>query len=311
MTTEWTEESVVATIITQLGTAYLGDDAAIIPGSPSPLALCADAIVEGVHFDYRYWAPEQIGAKAVLVNLSDLAAMGAIPRWILLTISAPATAPIESILNGVVLAAQRYQVPLIGGDTTLGPVTSLSVTAVGECPHGTLMRSGGQPGDHILVTGALGASSAGLARLRGGAYPDLMDPIIRAHLAPEPRILAGQLALASGATAAIDISDGFSLDLHRLADASKVGIRLHTLPVHPGATYADALGGGEDYELCLTTHDPERLQAAFHESDLPIPIEVGMLVDDPTVREINGKVLPRRGYLHNGASRPMSQKPLE
>lgn len=262
----------------------IGDDAAVLEHS-GPLVACHDLLVDGVHFRRAWASAADVGHKALAVNLSDLAAMGATPTAALVGLTLPPDVGLEEVaaLYGAMAAlAGGHGVAIAGGDTTTGPVLSLGVTALGRMEPGVapMTRAGGRPGDLLCLTGPLGASAAGLALLEdpglgAGAEPGPMDDLRRAHLRPVPRIAAGRALAAGGAHAAIDISDGLLLDAGRLADASGCGLLLDlgAVPLAPGvAGVAEALGrpadlfaatGGEDYELllALAPEDLGRLRA--------------------------------------------------
>ncbi|MGC8480328.1 MAG: thiamine-phosphate kinase [Acidimicrobiales bacterium] len=279
----------------------LGDDAAVYPTPWAHGVACADQLVEGVHFDLAYLSLSDVGFKAVTVNLSDLAAMGAQPDRILCTIAAPKTVAVAELIDGVRQACRRFDVELVGGDLSRGSEIVVSVSAIGhlgdhELP---LRRDRGRPGDAIAVTRALGAAAAGLRSLRANGshhYPRL--PHEEQHARPLPRIEEGRAALIGGASGAMDISDGFALDLHRLADLSDVGFVIDHVPVDPAATEEEALFGGEDYELIITTPHPNQLERTFRERGLPPPLVIGRIVADRAVRTHASLPLPRRGYLH-------------
>ena len=242
----------------------IGDDAAVLqPPSDRELLMCIDTLVAGVHFPPATPAAA-IGHKALAVNLSDLAAMGAEPVWATLALTLPDPDPdwLEAFAGGFFALAGRHGVQLIGGDTTRGPL-SVTVQAHGVSPPGqALRRTGAMPGDRIYVTGTLG--DAALALHRQGA---ISEDLRRRLDYPEPRIEAGQ-RLRGLASAAIDISDGLLADLGHLLEPAGLGatLRLDELPRSAGFTSAlqdpDAAGaalyyelpltGGDDYELCFT-----------------------------------------------------------
>jgi len=147
-----------------------------------------------------------------------------------------------------------------------------------------------------LVTGPLGRAAAGLRRRREGAA--LSDELVEAHRRPWPRLREGMAARSSHVHAMMDLSDGIALDLHRLADASRVGFELLDLPVAAGATEEEAISGGEDYELLIATNDAERLRMVFIDRGLAVPITIGRVVEDPTMRTLRGEDLARRGFQH-------------
>jgi thiamine-monophosphate kinase len=233
----------------------IGDDCAVVrvaPGCANDLLLTSDPVIEGIHFapDAR---PEQIGHKAVGRVLSDLAAMGAKPLWILIDLVAPPRTPVarlDGICRGAQRLARRFGAAIVGGDTSRGRTLELHAFAVGRVPRGTAaLRSGARPGDAIYVTGTLGGSGAGR------------------HLAFTPRLAEGAWLRAGGwITAMMDLSDGLAADLPRLLAASGAGaeLRADRLPVSPAArrpALDHALGDGEDFELLFTV--PARKAAAF------------------------------------------------
>jgi thiamine-monophosphate kinase len=241
----------------------VGDDAALLQ-VPSGMALVAttDTLVEGVHFLPDAPA-DSIGHQALAVNLSDLAAMGALPAWVLLSLSLPAVdeAWLAAFAAGFHTLALRSGVALVGGDTVRGPYV-VTVTALGYVERGqALERRGARPGDNVYVSGYLGEAAAGLELLRNSAegLPD--DVCVRRHRYAEPRIELGR-ALRLHATAAMDVSDGLLGDLAKLCAASGVGARveLERLPLSAAllarcshdAAEQHALNGGDDYELLFT-----------------------------------------------------------
>lgn len=242
----------------------IGDDAALIDAQAGlSLALSVDTLNEGVHFlpgaDAR-----RLGHKSLAVNLSDLAAMGAAPRYALLALTLPAANEgwLEGFAAGFFALAERYEVELIGGDTTRGPL-SISITVIGEVPPPALRRDGAQAGDDIWVSGELGGAALGLACLQGSVrLPEAERAAMVGRLeAPQPRVELG-IAMRGVANAAIDLSDGLSGDLAHVLERSKVGALIEYARVpRPGAfaQLADpdleermVLAGGEDYELLFT-----------------------------------------------------------
>ena len=249
----------------------IGDDAAVfdIPGDRQ-LVACTDSLVEDVHFPSSTPAAA-VGHKALAVNLSDLAAMGAEPAWFLLSLTLPAADPewLDAFADGMAQLAERSGAYLSGGDVTSGPL-NICVTALGLVEPGeSLTRSGARPGDRVVVSGRPGGAAHALAAMRAGLKPDDMD---RAALDfPAPRLSLGR-ALRGKATSCIDLSDGLLADLGHLLDASNLGaeLRLDSLPC-PRSMAAMAehdrwplqLGGGDDYELCFTL--PAELEARLPE----------------------------------------------
>ena len=190
----------------------------------------------------------------------------------------------------------------MGGDLSGGGQLMVSVTVVGDAGSGPpVLRSGARPGDIIFVTGPLGSSAAGLRRLReSAAHPAGApgDPLVRAHRRPRALLGEGAAARAAGAPALIDVADGLAADVRHLAGASSVGVALDSVPVAEGATTAEALGGGEDYELVFTAKDRGRVMAGFAEAGLSAPISLGRCTVDPEERLLAGEPLPEGGWEH-------------
>jgi thiamine-monophosphate kinase len=231
-----------------------GSDCAAVQPSPGMrLVATTDAIVESVHFDLRRFAPEDVGHKALAVNLSDLAAAGARPRWFLCALAVPrkqrADAIARRIARGMAALARRFRCALVGGNVTAASEWSVTITALGEAKR-PLERSGGRPGDAVVVIGRLGDAAAGLR-----TYPHA--EAIRAQRRPHPLVREG-IAAAPFASAAIDVSDGFLQDLGHLCASSGVGavVECSSLPLGRAARHLPdgmelALSGGEDYALVL------------------------------------------------------------
>jgi thiamine-monophosphate kinase len=299
----------------------IGDDAALLAvPAGQELAVAIDTLVEGVHFPHGT-APADIGWKALAVNLSDLAAMGATPAWALLALTLPElpaeaqAARVDGLADGFAQLAQAYGVALVGGDTTRGPF-ALSVAVHGFVPPGqALRRDGARAGDLVFVTGTLGDAAAGLQRLAPSADPDeeKRRDFLRARLhRPQPRVAAG-LSLRGRASACIDVSDGLLADLGHLCTASAVGaeIEVERLPLScallgscdEAAAHDYALAGGDDYELCFTV--PPAL-AGEVQADLARlgcgATRIGRIVEAPgvRVRGAEGEWLTpaRRGWDH-------------
>jgi thiamine-monophosphate kinase len=250
----------------------IGDDAALLAvPSGQELAVAIDTLVEGVHFP-RDTAPADIGWKALAVNLSDLAAMGATPAWALLALTLPNAdeAFIDGLADGFAQLAQTYRLALVGGDTTRGALT-ISVAVHGFVPPGkALTRADAQAGDAVLVTGTLGDAAAGLRLLQQSRHSDAQSNYLIARLnRPTPRVAAG-LALRERASACIDVSDGLLADLGHICAASGVGAEIEAALLPRSSALLDrfddvnshdfALSGGDDYELCFTV-PPQRVAA--------------------------------------------------
>jgi len=272
----------------------LGDDAAVIRiSSGKSLLLTTDLLVEGVDFELPLCSYKQIGYKALAVNLSDIAAMGGLPRYFLVSLAIPSRTPVSSVdqlYRGMQGLAKQFKVALIGGDTSSSPQGFfLNLVVAGETePSRLVRRAGARVGDQIFVTGTLGDSRAGLEILKSQAAGRKMQTntkmagkrsarsrplimLIRRHLYPMPRVREGRLLATKGvASAMMDLSDGLASDLRRLCEASRVGALIDTalLPISPSLSrYAGlkargpseyALKGGEDFELLFTV-SPSRI----------------------------------------------------
>lgn len=258
--------------------AGIGDDAAILAvPAGDELVVSTDTLVAGVHFPVSA-APADIGWKSLAVNLSDLAAMGADPRWVTLALTLPEATDefLAPFCRGFAECAAPNGVALVGGDLTRGPL-SITVQILGTVPAGSaLLRSGAKAGDGIWVTGELGGAALGLAMVQGRHRGAVDDACVQRLNRPVPRVQAG-LALRGLATACIDISDGLLTDLGHVLRASGVGARVElshlplastvaALPEAQGREFA--LGGGDDYELCFTAPagSEERVHAALKAS---------------------------------------------
>jgi thiamine-monophosphate kinase len=257
----------------------IGDDAAVLPLAPDRhLVFTVDALVEGVHFRRGWAAPADVGYKALAAAVSDVAAMGGVPRHAVVSLVAPpdtAVRWVEELYRGLAAAAEEFAVGVVGGNVarTDGPVV-VDVAVVGEVePDLCLRRDGARPGDLVVVTGTLGRSRGGLEVLRRGVRDPRGEPLVRAYLRPAPRLAeARAVALSGWATAMMDISDGLSTDVARMCAASGAGVRLDAsaVPVDPavraladrigGDAVALALDGGEDYEL-LVAVPPDHARA--------------------------------------------------
>ena len=267
----------------------IGDDAAILDVPPGQqLVVSSDMLVAGVHFPENTDAVS-IGHKALAVNLSDLAAMGATPAWFTLNLSLPQADPVwlESFSKGMFDLARTHNVALVGGDTTRGPLT-VGIQIMGLVPHGqALRRAGARPGDRIYVTGLLGEAALGLRVTQGQLkLPDeYLANVLTQLNRPMPRVPAG-LKLRGLASACIDISDGIAADLGHILAASDVGARIYLkrLPVSPAYDSAfeqvgwqAALAGGDDYELCFTI--PPAQETAFRNGSTRMGVSCSYIGD--------------------------------
>lgn len=279
-----------------------GDDAAVIvPERGAFEVLTTDVQVEGVHFDRRFVPSDAIGHRALAVNLSDLAAMGAQPRAALLSLVLPdtlAVADVDGILDGLLALAAAHRVALVGGNISRSPgPLVIDVTATGTVrPRRVLTRAGARPGDSVYVTGRIGDGHVGLESLRQAS--GACDRCEQRYLRPEPRVRAGMLLGRNrAATACVDLSDGLADGVRRIADASQVGIALEAdaLPIgdevrawHEGRgedVLTAALAGGDDYELLFTSPRTfgGRLRSARRSlGDLPIT-RIGVVTKEQRV----------------------------
>ena len=240
-------------------TLGIGDDCAIIrPGrSSEALLLTTDLVIESVHFLPDVHQPEAVGYRTLARGLSDIAAMGGEPRCCLVSLALPRWADgrwVGRFFSGLLALARQVKTPLAGGDVAHADRFSCDIVVCGAVPRGrALRRDGARPGDAVYVSGVLGGSALGLEARAGPAW--------RRHLRPEPRLALGRyLRTRSGVTAAMDLSDGLSMDLHRLCRASRVAARIEApLPGFPGAALDHILHGGEDYELLFTTRAGARI----------------------------------------------------
>lgn len=286
-----------------------GDDGALIQPSPGhELVISTDMLVAGTHF-YADTDPEDLGWKTLAVNVSDMAAMGAQPRWAVLALSLPGVEEnwIAAFAKGFHECADAFGVDLIGGDTTRGPL-NFCVTIFGELPAGqAIRRSGGKPGDDVWVSGAPGRAGLGLAILQGKV--EFNEPrrseCLKALTRPQPRVALG-LALRGLATAALDVSDGMLADLGHILEESKCGAELafNNLPP-PGIQRDMCLGGGDDYELLFTTPVARRAEVEALSQQLGLRLtRIGSLVAGETgalsVTGPQGETIApaRRGFDH-------------
>ncbi len=230
-----------------------GDDACVVAGDG--IAVSTDVAVEDVHFRRDWLAPEEIGWRSAAAALSDLAAMGARPIGVLASLAAPdgdVPAYAEAVMSGLRDAATSAGAALLGGDVSRSPnALVVDVVVLGECPS-PLLRSGMRPGDELWVTGRLGGAAAAVDAWLSGRAPDAAAR--EAFAQPRPRVTEARWLAETGVVqAAIDLSDGLAGDAEHVAAASGVRVVLEAtaIPIHPSATRAMALGGGEDYELCF------------------------------------------------------------
>lgn len=276
-------EIIKSRFTTPCGVVGIGDDCAVMPmGERGDLVVTTDMLVEGIHFLRSEATPEEVGHKAAAVNFSDIAAMGATPVGSFLSIALPKDAQgewAERFVEGFAEISKRYNIPLLGGDTTSSlRDVCVNVAVLGLCQSGkALLRSGAKVGDTIYVTGPLGDSGAGLkVILEGTERTCEADVLVGRHHQPTPRLTEGvALALCGEAHAMMDISDGIASDLRHILKASGVGaeVCLEQLPMSPElrTICADkgwnatelAIGAGEDFELLVTGGEGLPLEVDF------------------------------------------------
>jgi len=272
--------------------AGIGDDGAVlIPSQGRDLISVVDTLVYGIHYPETL-APEDIGYRAVAVNLSDVAAMGARPRWMTLALTLADSEPawLDGFARGLFAAADEHALALVGGDTTRGTETVISVQIIGDVDPGkAMLRAGAQPGDTIYLSGSIGDAAAGLSILQSGLpRSDDVDYLIRRFTRPAARIEVGA-AISAIAHAAIDLSDGLYSDLGKLLAASSVAgsLELADIPLSSHITnlmgeddaLRFALGGGDDYELCFTASVAEDEIGAIRESSGVAITRVGQVLE--------------------------------
>ena len=282
----------------------IGDDAAIVDRQ----VITTDMLIEDVDFT-RAVALPRIARKALAVNVSDIAAMGARPAYAVVSLGLPEWADVDALIDGFAAASKELAIEIVGGDLSRAEKLILSIAAVGTIETRPLLRSGARPGDRVYVSRPLGGSAAGLQLLQRGTLPaafaqrEAAESAIRRHLDPEPEVALG-LALAAipEVTACIDISDGLSTDLHHLCDASQCGAEIEQarIPAFPGlqslgVNVANAvLHGGEEYALLFTSS----LREAELSARVKRPVYgIGKVT---TGREVllDGKSLAARGWDH-------------
>lgn len=267
----------------------IGDDAAVVEPDRNRLeVLTTDCQVEGVHFDQTFVSAGDIGHKALAVNLSDLAAMGAAPRVALVSLVLPpafAVTGVDALVDGMASLAARARISIVGGNIARSPGPLIvDVTATGSVhSRRVLTRSGARAGDELYVTGMLGGASAGLRLLR--ADPSKIGASVDKYRRPEPRTRFGlMLGRNRAARACVDLSDGLADGVRQIGEASGLGaiVDADALPIEQGATLRDALGGGEDYELLFAVSPRlrSRLKNARRLSNDLTVTRIGRLTSD-------------------------------
>lgn len=309
----------------------IGDDGAVVESPPRPLILTTDTMVEGVHFRASWLTPRELGVRAFRASVSDISAMGAAPRYVLLSLEIPAGVPERDALGlvrAVASESHRAGAALVGGNVSGGPRLAVNVTVVGEAVGAPLLRSGARAGDLVFVTGSLGGSAAGCRVLSSGTTR-VRSADTAAYRRPPVRLaFAAALSKSGLAHAMVDLSDGLLQDLGHVAEESRVAIRVdpRAVPVHPAAARQHpaetaaasvmplslqlALAGGEDYELAFTAPASKRTAierlAARHRTRVSV---VGIVAKGtPSVADPEGRPFPltEGGFDHlrpHGAAR--------
>ena len=286
----------------------IGDDAAAWRTKDEVALATTDTLVENVHFLRRKSTWQDVGWKALAVNLSDIAAMGGIPTYALVTLGLPKdtqVATVEQLYEGMLEIAKAHNVAIVGGDIVGAPIVVVTVALMGRVPIGRpiLRRSTAQPGDLVAVTGYLGSSAAGLRIPQDPSDSDqaTITLIRNAHLRPQPRVHEGQRLVECGVRTAIDLSDGLLSDLTHICEQSHLGARVWAdrVPVHPLVAQAlgtqatrMALAGGEDYELLFTAPSAV-MEATIKGLGIPVTV-VGEMVAGPpqvTLLDSAGKII--------------------
>jgi len=278
----------------------IGDDAAAFKSTEKTTLVTADVLVDDVHFVSGTIDGRDLGYKSMAVNVSDIAAMAGLPRYAVISLGIPGNMEygfIDSIYEGMIEAGARFDLQIIGGDTSRSRNLFIDVTIIGDVePDMITKRSTARPGDRIYATGSLGASGLGLTALKAVSmpYPDAVERLIKRHLRPPARVEEGRILARAGATSMEDISDGLITDLMHIAEESRVGFMLqeelipididvlkNSLAVSGKKPLELALYGGEDYELICT--GPEGLIAEYekraNQNEVVELSEIGMILD--------------------------------
>jgi thiamine-monophosphate kinase len=266
----------------------IGDDAAAWQGDDSIQLASVDSFIQGVHFTPETTPWPEVGWKALAVNISDIAAMGGIPRYALVALALPTDSQVDDITalyTGMLKIARQYGVSIVGGDISRAPLVAISITILGSSPTQKLLtRASAQAGELVAVTGQLGAAAAGVKLLKSKRNLDKEKEadshLKNAFLHPTPRVAEGLLLVEQGVKTAIDISDGLVADLNQICKSSKVGARIEVerVPIAPAVKAAFnkkalelALSGGEDYEL-LFTADAETMERVKKAASVPVTV---------------------------------------
>ncbi len=297
----------------------IGDDTAAWYGDDSIQLATVDSLIQDVHFTLDITSWEELGWRALAANLSDIAAMGGLPRYALVSLALPDHTEVEDITalyKGMIALAQRFGVAIVGGDTSSAPLLAINITILGSTKgqgKHILTRSAAKPGERVAVTGYLGAAAAGLEVLTKHLplESEAVASLKQAFLQPYPRVAEGQVLVEHGVRVAIDISDGLISDLNHICKASRVSARIEIdrVPVQPAvrANFGDralelALSGGEDYEL-LFTASAEVIDKVKAAASCPITVIGEIMAGKASqITLVDGKGnpvdLPRTGWEH-------------
>jgi len=267
----------------------IGDDVAVIDMGQKALLLTTDILIEDIHFERSWTDPHRLGRKSLAVNISDIAAMGGIPKYFLISIGLPKRLPLSFtslFYRGLKDEAKQFQVDLIGGDTSLSPKIIINICLIGEGKKGDILfRNGAKVGDDLYASGTLGDAALGLKILQDKKLRKKPKGLIDKHLSPAPRVELGQaLAKKHIASAMIDISDGLLNDTNHILEESQVGARIweDRIPIsslyqkwaknYSKVPHQFALNGGEDYELLFTASPEKRTKVSSLARSLNIPL---------------------------------------
>jgi thiamine-monophosphate kinase len=296
----------------------IGDDAAAWRGDDSIQLATVDSFTEGVHFSLDTASWGELGWKALAVNLSDIAAMGGLPRYALVSLALPGDTEVEAVTalyKGMLELARPFDVTIIGGDTSSAALVAINITVLGrtQSPNKHILsRSAARPGDKVAVTGYLGTAAAGMRMLTGRLRfaSEVTARLRGAFLRPTPRVAEGQLLVEQGVKTAIDVSDGLVSDMRQICKASSVGARIEvdSVPVLPEVRdgFGDgalelALAGGEDYEL-LFTGSTEVINGVKEQATCPVTVigEITGKAGEVALIDSRGSPfsLPRGGWEH-------------
>jgi thiamine-monophosphate kinase len=294
----------------------IGDDAAAWKGDESIQLATVDSFIQDIHFPSGLASWKELGGKALAVNLSDIAAMGGLPRYALVSLALPGNTEVDDVTSlyaGMLELAKKFGVAVVGGNISRAPLVAITIAVFGSSQKKRLLtRSTAKAGELVAVTGHLGAAAAGLEMLTKGLRFDPKTTAIfrNAFLRPVPRIAEGQLLVEEGVKTAIDLSDGLVSDLNQVRKASGVGARIEIerVPVEPAvkAAFGEkalemALGGGEDYEL-LFTGRAGVIERVRRKASCPITVVGEIIAGDKGVALVDSRGKPvnlvRRGWEH-------------